>query len=57
MEQQQSAEVAHASKGGAETTTPAQAVVEILRHPPHSYQGVAPNEDSIIVVDPGVRNV
>ena len=57
MEQQQSAEVAHASKGGAETTTPAQAVIEILRHPPHSYQGVAPNEDSIIVVNSGVRHV
>lgn len=57
MEEQQSAEVAQASKGGAETTTPPQAVVELLRHPPHSYQGVAPNEDSIIVVDPGVRHV
>lgn len=57
MEQEQSAEAAHASKGAAETTTPAQAAVELMHTFPHSYNGVAPANESVIFIDPGERHV
>ena len=43
--------------GAAETTTPAQAAVEIMHSFRHSYEGVAPDNESVIVVDPGERHV
>ena len=43
--------------GAAQTTTPAQAAVEIMHSFSHSYEGVAPDNESIVVVDPGKRHV
>ena len=43
--------------GAAETTTPAQAAVELMHSFHHSYEGVAPDNERIIVVDPGERHV
>ena len=57
MERDQSAETTHASMGAAETTTPAQAAVELMHGLRHSYEGVAPDDDSVVVVDPGERHV
>lgn len=57
MEHGQSAEATHASMGAAETTTPAQAAVELMHSLPHSCEGVAPDSESIVIVDPGKRHV
>ena len=57
MDESVSAVAAQAAKGDAKAATAAQAAAEIIHHPPHSYEGVAPAQDSIVTVDPGVRHV
>ena len=57
MAHEQSAESTHASMGAKETTTPAQAAVELMHGVPHSYEGVAPDNNSVIIIDPGERHV
>lgn len=42
-----------AGVGGVKTTTASQAALELQHHPSHTYQGVAPAQDSVIVVNPG----
>ena len=57
MDESVSAVAAQAAKGDAKAATAAQAAVELIHHPPHAYEGVAPAQNSIITVNPGVRHV
>ena len=57
MDESVSAVAAQAAKGDAKAATAAQAAVELIHHPSHAYEGVAPAQDSIITVDPGLRHV
>ena len=56
MDESASAVAAQAVKGDAKAATAAQAAAELMHDLPHAYEGVAPAQERIIIVDPGVQH-